>query len=193
MPESTCAHCKRTFRSQRGRSHCSKRCANQAYFAAHRERIYAYREVNGRYRWDRTCKVCQQPFTTISPKAKYCSTGPGSCESTAKTGINLQTGEPAKPRKPTFLESPTLSNRDTARYKRALRADPCAICGHEGGALDHIEPRNGTNNDWTNLTGACQRCNGIKHTLPLLLALLWVPTARQYHDMRRTLYPGRVG
>lgn len=50
---------------------------------------------------------------------------------------------------------------DLRAYARALRRDPCAYCGEEGGTLDHIVPRSGGGArwDWENWTGACERCN----------------------------------
>lgn len=53
-----------------------------------------------------------------------------------------------------------------------LRADPCSYCGNPGGTIDHIRPLAGYGGGhWTNLAGACQRCNGEKSDLSLLLYL----------------------
>lgn len=63
-------------------------------------------------------------------------------------------------------------------WQRLLRLDPCAYCGREGGTVDHIEPRtplidyrgiSGSPHSWTNLTGACDRCNSSKGHKNLLL------------------------
>ena len=63
--------------------------------------------------------------------------------------------------------------RDVGAYKVAIRRDPCAFCGGPGGEFEHIEPRAlGGENHWTNLAGACLRCNRRKGTKSLLAALL---------------------
>lgn len=58
-------------------------------------------------------------------------------------------------------------------YFELLRFDPCSYCGGPGGEVDHIDAvgKDGTGH-WTNLTGACRRCNAGKFTHPLLTALL---------------------
>lgn len=66
-------------------------------------------------------------------------------------------------------------NRGT--YARMLRRDPCAYCGNAFGrnerAIDHIHPRSlGGVNDWSNYTGACEFCNGLKLDDSLLEFLL---------------------
>ncbi len=81
------------------------------------------------------------------------------------------------------------SRMQAAKYKRAIRADPCAYCGTTPSGLDHIAPTsNGGADDWTNWSGCCKQCNSIKGALPLLAALPWVPVAREYHEYRRRLY-----
>jgi len=60
-------------------------------------------------------------------------------------------------------------------WRTQLRRDLCAYCGNPGGTLDHIVPRRGSRKQsgpLSNLTGACQRCNGEKGQTPLLLYLL---------------------
>lgn len=50
-------------------------------------------------------------------------------------------------------------------YERMLRCDPCSYCGGPGGTIDHIDPRpvrKAGRRSWTNLTGACERCNRTK-------------------------------
>lgn len=77
----------------------------------------------------------------------------------------------------------------TVAHRRMLRADPCSYCNGEAEALDHIEPKHGKGvDDWTNRTASCRRCNSLKGTKSLLEALLWIPPARQYHDLRRLLH-----
>jgi 5-methylcytosine-specific restriction endonuclease McrA len=54
-----------------------------------------------------------------------------------------------------------------------LLADPCAYCGAPSEHLDHIEPIvSGGASDYTNLTGACGRCNRRKNSKPLLMFLV---------------------
>lgn len=83
----------------------------------------------------------------------------------------------------------TVKSYDVTAYKRSLRADPCAYCGADAEALDHIEPKdNGGEDGWANRTAACRRCNSYKGTKSLLEALLWIPVATEYHDLRRVLH-----
>jgi 5-methylcytosine-specific restriction endonuclease McrA len=65
-------------------------------------------------------------------------------------------------------------------WLRLLRLDPCAYCGvPAGGTADHVEPRSratrapGGAYSWTNVVGACERCNGRKADRSLL-RFLWV-------------------
>lgn len=136
---------------------------------------------NGRYRWTRTCTVCLAKFTTRKPDAKYCSTGNDSCEAQAKSA----------PTTARVLASVIADPTPTQiwAYPRALRLDPCTYCGREAGGIDHIQPTSvGGVDDWTNYAGCCQRCNATKGTLPLLWALRWVPSSREYHDLRREMW-----
>lgn len=82
------------------------------------------------------------------------------------------------------------TRRAVSEYRAALRRDPCAYCGtRPSGGIDHIEPKSTIGiDDWTNYTACCRRCNSTKRTLPLLAALLWLPTSRRYHDLRRVLW-----
>lgn len=63
-------------------------------------------------------------------------------------------------------------------WQRLLRLDPCAYCGRgPSRTVDHIEPRSrptrglGGAHSWTNLVGACARCNGAKRDRDLLAYL----------------------
>jgi 5-methylcytosine-specific restriction endonuclease McrA len=65
-------------------------------------------------------------------------------------------------------------DEDTRTYMVIAEGDPCAYCGGPGGSLDHISSLvDGGQHDWTNLTGACQRCNKSKGAKPLLEYLLY--------------------
>lgn len=58
-------------------------------------------------------------------------------------------------------------------YAHIVLADPCVYCGAACEHVDHIEPlAGGGGNEWDNLTGACQSCNGSKRDTPLLRFLL---------------------
>ncbi|MTD46998.1 HNH endonuclease [Conexibacter sp. W3-3-2] len=72
--------------------------------------------------------------------------------------------------------------RDGERHYDAwlalVRLDPCAYCGVvPAGTVDHVEPRSrstrglGGAHGWTNVVGACERCNGRKADRPLLAFL----------------------
>ena len=86
-----------------------------------------------------------------------------------------------------ILAMPALG--DEVRYRKVLRRDPCAYCGGASEALDHIEPKSsGGEDEWTNRVGVCTRCNSYKGTLPVLLALPWIPIATEYHARRKLLF-----
>lgn len=59
-------------------------------------------------------------------------------------------------------------------WQAVIRSDPCAYCGDpHADTFDHIVAlERGGEDDWTNLTAACRRCNASKRTRPLLLMLL---------------------
>jgi 5-methylcytosine-specific restriction endonuclease McrA len=61
-------------------------------------------------------------------------------------------------------------------YAAILTGDPCSYCGGPMRHLDHIVARShGGDNDWTNLTAACDSCNTSKQQRPMLL-YLWYRT-----------------
>lgn len=81
------------------------------------------------------------------------------------------------------------SKRDETKLRRTIRRDPCAYCGGPAEALDHIEPKqSGGSDSLENRTAACRSCNSLKGTQPLLLSLLWIPVATDYHRQRRLLF-----
>lgn len=63
-------------------------------------------------------------------------------------------------------------------WARIVLLDPCVYCGMrpaEGrkNTLEHVVPiASGGGPDWTNLAGACKRCNQAKGDTPLVLFLL---------------------
>src|SRR5690348_13558475 len=100
-----------------------------------------YRRTNGRKRktFSCICEVCGDSFTAYAPNARYCSTGPNSCEARGKKGIILRTGQPAAVSIPAAVQrlrnSPLFnphrgpSEREIAAYRRVLKRDVCAYCG----------------------------------------------------------------
>lgn len=61
-------------------------------------------------------------------------------------------------------------------WERRLRFDICAYCGGEGGTVDHLVPKRlgrSQTHSWTNLVGACSRCNERKGARSLL-HFLWL-------------------
>lgn len=86
-----------------------------------------------------------------------------------------------------LLQPPT--RKQHAEYRRVVRRDPCGLCGGPGEALDHIVPKSAGGDDgMENRSSICRRCNSAKGTLPLLVALTWVPVSRAYHEQRRILF-----
>lgn len=73
-------------------------------------------------------------------------------------------------------------------YMRALRGDPCGLCGGVAGHIDHIVPGStGGENSWDNYSAICRSCNSTKTNLPLLetlrrclVAVDLVPLLREY-------------
>lgn len=61
----------------------------------------------------------------------------------------------------------------TAGWLAVLLTDPCAYCGDDAIGIDHIVPLfAGGEHDWSNVVGACQRCNSQKRATSLLRFLL---------------------
>ncbi len=163
------------------------------------ERTGKHYRNNYRPTYERVCVECGADFCSLKREAKYCSTGAGSCEARARSrdylarDIGRERREAAEERRGAELLASitaTPSKRDVSRYRWALRFDVCAYCGERpSGGIDHIDHKAGTgSNDWTNLTGCCKRCNELKATLPLLVALPWIPISREYHRQRRLLF-----
>jgi 5-methylcytosine-specific restriction endonuclease McrA len=53
-------------------------------------------------------------------------------------------------------------------WQDTLRRDPCSYCGVKNPHVDHIVARSrGGEDNWTNYTAACARCNLSKHDYAL--------------------------
>lgn len=62
---------------------------------------------------------------------------------------------------------------EAERFIPVLLRDPCAYCGGPSEEIDHIVSiAVGGTGCWTNLTGACQSCNGGKSDRSFLIYLL---------------------
>lgn len=78
--------------------------------------------------------------------------------------------------------------REASAFGAALLRDPCSYCGVIGGNVDHIDPTSrGGEDDWTNWTGTCHRCNGRKSATPLLLFLGWDRASREFEPWREAV------
>lgn len=80
----------------------------------------------------------------------------------------------------TIVDLPSRLGAWRQEYLIVLRSDPCAYCqAPEAGTVDHIVARSrGGGSALANLTGACERCNGVeKGDETLLLFLLSRATA----------------
>lgn len=132
----------------------------------------------------RSCERCGQPA-----KDRFCSRRCSALNRWSGRTFDARSSQVLL-RSPLFDydRAPTLG--ETAAYKRAIRGGPCAYCGTMPcGGIDHIVPTSqGGSRDWSNLTGCCKRCNELKRTVPLILAVAWLPVTRAYHDMRRRLF-----
>lgn len=150
-----------------------------------------------RPRYTRTCVECGGTFETGNKHAKYCSVGAGSCEAQGRAKANVVHGRRRRAaaeerRRARIVESFTdevTSRRDELAYLRMVKSDPCSYCGGEANALDHVVPKSeGGDDGWGNRTATCRECNSAKGTLPLLVALTWIPASREYHAKRRALF-----
>jgi hypothetical protein len=198
-----CAYCgSRPLLSTRsvhcGEAECRRLWHNARCAKWQRDRRAAGLSVH-KHRYTCTCTVCGSQFESFHRDATYCSTGPGSClaRTTAALHAERRKSRPQQlcvrlRRSPLFdphRDQPL--QHETAAYKRALRQDPCAYCGAApSGGIDHIIPtgREGDRSDWRNMTGCCKRCNELKRSLPLLVALIWIPVTREYHELRRLIF-----
>jgi HNH endonuclease len=53
--------------------------------------------------------------------------------------------------------------------RNVLALDPCAYCGEPVECIEHVDPvAKGGENDWTNFTASCRRCNQSKSASTLL-------------------------
>lgn len=89
-----------------------------------------------------------------------------------------------------FKESIERPRRDPEpRMNRRLRYllnDPCPFCGERSETFDHIQPQaEGGSHHWSNIVGACPRCNLAKSDSALLLFLLArrAPLVREGGDL----------
>lgn len=85
----------------------------------------------------------------------------------------------------------------TSRWRLILFADPCSYCGGTVDTVDHIAARAaGGHEGWSNMTGACKRCNSRKGKLALwefLLARSWqyrLVTVPQTRPLPKVLHAG---
>jgi hypothetical protein len=177
MAERTCPICGTEF---------TPRAPNQKYCTGAKGKCYraamnaSYRSVTETV----ACAHCGGDFARTRGTARrvYCT---DECHHAAK---RERYRGPVKAR---ATWPPAETRTAIADYRRAVRADPCAYCGDKpANGIDHIEPtgNTGDRSDWTNWIGCCKRCNETKRTLPLLLALPWIPISRRYHDERRRLF-----
>lgn len=185
MQERTCAGCGTDFvPTDKRQTYCTKRCQKRYERQRYRAKLvpmtcaHCEREFLGR-RWDKVDADHQRRYCSLE-----CDTAAKSKRFTTCTHGTTDTRNcPAC----TF----TARTEGSVAWRDVLRADPCAYCGSKPpNGLDHIDSaaRHPDRSDRTNWTGCCKRCNEIKNTLPLLLALPWIPVAQQYHAMRRELY-----
>jgi HNH endonuclease len=170
--------------------YCGRRCAGKA-----RNDLRRHGHIRPYVCVPFECAQCGRPCVPgedgIAPHAsRFCGSG---CKAVWHRRAK---GVPPKPsateiaqRQARDLILAQPSKRQQVAYRRALRDDPCAYCGGQGGSIDHIDPQAGGGADaWGNMAGACKRCNSTKAALPLLVALLWVPTATAYHRQRRLFF-----
>jgi 5-methylcytosine-specific restriction endonuclease McrA len=69
-------------------------------------------------------------------------------------------------------EQARIAKQDDDQYLALVRSDPCSYCGEPSDTLDHIVPRYvDDDDDWSNLTAACMRCNTGKGRNSLLVYL----------------------
>jgi DNA-directed RNA polymerase subunit RPC12/RpoP len=119
----------------------------------------------------RMCLECGERF--ISSSKRICSD-----ECARQRKMRMDRGRSDGPSPYFDLRYGALGERaGIEAYAMALRRDPCAYCGREGGERDHIVPRvvlgghtggGYTSDEVSNLTGACPDCNVAKSDASLL-------------------------
>jgi 5-methylcytosine-specific restriction endonuclease McrA len=184
---SSCKHCAKARAAAR---YQTKRDAILAHLRATHQP-----QTNGYARKD--CGLCGGSFKPDSGFQKFCPTCRGAARKRAKT--RWATGHPDEVR--ATKRASYARNREVnaaywrsprgrelnRRYQRMRRdgrdplaiaygdvvvADPCSYCDQPSTGVDHIIALDGGGaNHWSNLTGACSRCNSGKQTKPLLLFL----------------------
>jgi predicted nucleic acid-binding Zn ribbon protein len=187
MTKPNCTECGKPLPKGR-RSFCSDRCYKRVEQQRYRAKLVPM-----------TCAHCGEGFMgrrwgpgDAEHKRRYCSP---KCDGDAKAqryGSRCGHGIASS------LQCPVCNFIDRCErgngYRRVVRADPCAYCGQRpSSGLDHIDPRVSDRNDPSNWTGSCKRCNEIKRSLPMVLALSWIPLSREYHRERRKLFTPRTG
>ena len=175
MQQRTCPVCGKNFTPRTWnhtyctgyRGQCSRKVSNERYRASKEYANY---------------KHCRRVFARVRGRKQqvYCS---DACHHTAKAERY------AGPTVARAVGPPEVGRREVARYRKVLRADPCAYCGERpANGIDHIDCLVTDRKDIENMTGCCKRCNELKSTVPLLPALIWIPITRRYHELRRLLY-----
>lgn len=85
------------------------------------------------------------------------------------------------------LRQQKVWDKESRQYAHAIVSDPCAYCGGEGGALDHIVARkNGGLDHWSNFTAVCHSCNSRKRTKSMLLFMCEAVTAPEIKVRKAT-------
>lgn len=77
--------------------------------------------------------------------------------------------ERSRARAANLVRRGVLTTADDRDYATVLLGDPCSYCGGAADSIDHIVPiAAGPDGHWSNLTGACRRCNSKKGSQSLL-------------------------
>lgn len=93
---------------------------------------------------------------------------------TYEEAVAFKAGTPNRETRKTRAVKKPRQPRENERkvFVALLRGDPCCYCSAPTEHIDHIVPRAvGGDNDWTNLTASCARCNSAKKDKPLLVFL----------------------
>src|SRR5688572_23343554 len=93
--------------------------------------------------------------------------------------VRADAGSPLGARMPSGAPLRAAGQSPYEAWQSLLRRDPCSYCGAAGacGTVDHVDARSrgargvGTVHGWVNTVGACERCNGAKRDLGLLVFL----------------------
>lgn len=181
----TCKLCGAAFTTHHAsKRYCTERCRLRA---EHRRRNKRRRP---RPTHTVTCRGCGIQFQAenrnVQRPRKYCSSECYAATITSTPCVDCGMVVPPSQRRggkgagrsrcQTCYDQRQAQGRDDSAdaYLSLMRLDPCAYCGQPAQHIDHIIPQRSNGDDqWTNMTAACNQCNSTKGGQPLMHFLIY--------------------